>query len=161
MPKIAFKPIIDTHTEILILGSMPGEQSLVKQEYYANNRNQFWNIIAGVFGWDKPLITYQNKIDLLKSNKIGLWDVFESCEREGSLDVNIKNGVLNDFETLFKRYPKIRLILFNGGASYKSFKKQIDVLDDITYLMMPSTSPAHTMAYGSKLDAWRKGLTSS
>lgn len=159
MPKIAFKPIIDTQTEILILGSMPGEQSLAQQQYYANQRNAFWRIICDVFNSGMLLTNYQDKINLLRQNKIGLWDALESCEREGSLDSNIKNGVLNNFEELFKTYPHIKLVLFNGGTSYQSLKKQIGILGNIPYLVMPSTSPAHTMAYQTKLASWSIALT--
>jgi len=159
MSKTAFKPIIDNQTEILILGSMPGEQSLIQQQYYANQRNAFWKIMFDVFNSGTALTNYQDKISLLQQNHIGLWDAFESCEREGSLDSNIKNGVLNDFEKLFKTYPNIKLVLFNGGTSYSSLKKQIHVLGNIPYMVMPSTSPAHTMAYQTKLNAWQKPLT--
>jgi len=158
MSKTAFKPIIDTDAEILILGSMPGEQSLRQQEYYANPRNAFWKIMADVFNQTKPLTGYQEKINLLKLNKIGLWDVFESCEREGSLDSNIKNGIVNDFDGLFKKHPKIQLVLFNGGTSYQSFKKQLSMLQGITHQVMPSTSPAHTMPYIAKLAIWKNAL---
>jgi hypoxanthine-DNA glycosylase len=158
MPKTAFKPIINHRTEILILGSMPGELSLTQQQYYANNRNAFWRIMFDIFNSGEPLITYPDKISLLQQNKIGLWDVFESCEREGSLDSNIKNGVLNNFENLFKTYPNIKLVLFNGGTSYRSLKKQIYVLGNKPYIAMPSTSPAHTMAYLVKLEIWSKAL---
>ena len=41
----SFAPIIDNNTKILILGSIPGKQSLEKQEYYANPRNTFWKIL--------------------------------------------------------------------------------------------------------------------
>ena len=44
--KQALPPVIDKATEYLILGTMPGEQSLLNQEYYNNTRNQFWKIMA-------------------------------------------------------------------------------------------------------------------
>jgi hypoxanthine-DNA glycosylase len=160
MSKTAFPPIIDNQTKILILGSMPGEQSLMQQQYYANQRNAFWKIMFDVFNSGEALINYQDKISLLQQNHVGLWDAFQSCEREGSLDSNIKNGVLNDFETLFKTHRHIKLILFNGGTSYNSLKRQVFVLGNIPYQIMPSTSPAHTMAYLHKLGAWKQALKS-
>ncbi|EHQ25448.1 DNA-deoxyinosine glycosylase [Mucilaginibacter paludis] len=158
MTKKAFKPIIDSSARILILGSMPGEQSLTEQQYYANKRNAFWQIMFDVFNAGKHLTDYQDKTNLLRRNDIGLWDVFASCEREGSLDVNIRNGMVNDFETLFKTHPQIRLILFNGSTSYKSFKKQMALTSDMLYGVMPSTSPANTVAYQIKLTAWSAAL---
>ena len=69
---------------------MPGEESLRKQEYYGHPRNQFWRIIYALF--DVPLEdNYEKKLMFLKSKGIALWDVIESCWREGSLDSNIRN----------------------------------------------------------------------
>jgi TDG/mug DNA glycosylase family protein len=34
-------PIVDDQTKILILGSMPGVESLQRAQYYTNSRNQF------------------------------------------------------------------------------------------------------------------------
>lgn len=42
-------PIIDTNTKVSVLGSMPGEESLKKRQYYAHPRNQFWKIIHSIF----------------------------------------------------------------------------------------------------------------
>jgi hypoxanthine-DNA glycosylase len=154
MLKTAFKPIINHHSKVLILGSMPGEQSLIQQQYYANNRNAFWNIMFHLFNSGKALTAYPDKVNLLQNHNIALWDVLASCERKGSLDANIRNGVVNDFGTLFKTYPAIQLVLFNGAASFKAFKPHLKLLGGIPYQIMPSTSPAHTMAYQLKLDAW-------
>lgn len=140
---------------------MPGERSLLEQQYYANKQNAFWHIMFDIFNQGQPLTLYPDKIALLKANRIALWDVFATCQREGSLDSKIKNGVLNDFEMLFKIYPNIKLVLFNGGTSYNSIKKNIAHLNGINYQIMPSTSPAHTMAYQSKLLIWQKLLLSS
>lgn len=152
--KTAFKPIINEQSQILILGSMPGEQSLLQQQYYANARNAFWKIMFDAFNYGKAIADYPDKVKLLQQNNVALWDVFESCEREGSLDSNIKNGIINNFEELFKSYTKIRLVLFNGAASFKAFKPYMGLLQDIAYHVMPSTSPAHTMPYAHKLKAW-------
>jgi G:T/U-mismatch repair DNA glycosylase len=39
---------------------------------------------------------FEEKIQVPK-NKIGLWDVLENCERQGSLDIHIKKKKENDF----------------------------------------------------------------
>ncbi|RKR85379.1 G/U mismatch-specific uracil-DNA glycosylase [Mucilaginibacter gracilis] len=156
--KTAFKPVIDANSQILILGSMPGERSLTEQQYYANKQNAFWKIMSDVYNSGEALTNYHEKTSLLQANKIALWDVFESCERQGSLDANIKNGVVNNFEALFKTHPQIQLVLFNGNASFKAFKKQVQLLNAISYQIMPSTSAAHTMAYQTKLNTWQVAL---
>lgn len=49
----SFGPVISSSSEILVLGSMPGDESLRKKEYYGNPRNQFWRILYSVFGMEK------------------------------------------------------------------------------------------------------------
>ena len=48
--KSSFEPVADTGARLLILGSLPGEVSLAKAQYYGNARNQFWRLIGGVIG---------------------------------------------------------------------------------------------------------------
>ena len=43
--KKAFPPIIYPDSQVLILGTMPGEKSLELQQYYGNRGNQFWKIL--------------------------------------------------------------------------------------------------------------------
>src|ERR1035438_7814368 len=101
MKKSGFPPIIDQNTEILILGSLPSDMSILKDEYYANPKNQFWRIIFAIFNNNEPLYKYNEKVTLLLKNKIGLWDVLTEADRIGSLDSNIQREVLNDFSGLF------------------------------------------------------------
>lgn len=146
-------PIIDENTEVLILGSFPGAESLSKQQYYANNRNYFWKIIREVTGENLVSKPYTEKLRVLLKNKIGLWDVFASCERNGSLDKNIKNGVLNDFERIKKKCPHLRLICFNGGKAGK-YSEKIESLG-IKIEILPSTSPANTnVPFEEKIKKW-------
>lgn len=150
----SFPPFVNSNTEILILGTIPGVASLDKQEYYANKRNHFWQIMYILF--DKLPISevFEEKIQLLQSNKIGLWDVLQNCERKGSLDIHIKNHIENDFETLFKEFPLINTLVFNGKESHRYFLKKFGQIEGITYHVMPSTSPANTMSLENKLKIW-------
>ena len=137
----SFPPFINNETEILILGTMPGIASLEKQEYYAHPRNHFWKIIYTIFD-QLPVSSIfekkkkKKKIQLLRNNKIGIWDDLENCERKGSLDIHIKNYRANDFESLFKKYPKIKTIIFNGKESNKYFIKSFGQIKGITYPVM-------------------------
>ncbi|HEX9151225.1 MAG TPA: DNA-deoxyinosine glycosylase [Flavobacterium sp.] len=150
----SFSPFVNSSTKILILGTMPGIASLEKQEYYAHKRNHFWKIMYSILG-NLPLSEiFEEKIQLLQDNKIGLWDVLENCERRGSLDIHIKNHTENDFETLFKEFPAITKIIFNGKESHKYFLKKFGQIKGITYYVMPSTSPANTMSFENKLKIW-------
>jgi hypoxanthine-DNA glycosylase len=133
---------------------MPGIASLEKQEYYAHPRNHFWKIIYTLFNNMPVSGVFDEKISLLQANRIGLWDVLENCERKGSLDIHIKNQTENDFESLFREFPGITKIVFNGKESYRYFLKKFGQIEGISYYEMPSTSPANTMSFDNKLKIW-------
>lgn len=155
----SFPPFVNDETEILILGTMPGIKSLEKQEYYAHPQNQFWRIIYTLFAELPVSQDFSEKIKVLQQNKIGLWDVLANCERKGSLDIHIKNHIENDIESLLKKHPKIKTILFNGKESYKYFDRKFNHLKGTTYHVMPSTSPANTIGFEKKLEAWKTALS--
>lgn len=153
----SFDPIIDSNCTILILGTMPGIQSLVKQEYYGNPQNTFWKIIFALFD-DNFNEDYDTKRKFLLKNNIALWDVLKTCNREGSSDSNIKDPISNDFNTLFKEFPHLQTIYFNGGPAGKLFKKHFDKNGGILGLpcyYLPSTSPAYVAKYEDKLIKWQ------
>lgn len=135
---VCLEAYVPTSPRILILGTMPGKESLRLQQYYANRSNRFWKIIAEAA--DKPLPEdYSKRLKLLDQLHIALWDVYGSAEREGSLDSNIKNGELNDIQSLIDANPSIGKILFNGKKAYGN------ALDyGCVNIEMPSTSSANT-----------------
>lgn len=65
--KTSFNPISNAETRILILGTMPGDKSLLQREYYANPENSFGKIIATLTSNILP-VTYEEKKKLLHSN---------------------------------------------------------------------------------------------
>ncbi len=133
---------------------MPGKVSIEKNQYYANSRNQFWKIMEILFNEELPE-DYRSRLDFLLNRKIALWDVVRDCERRGSLDSDIRNPVVNNFEELFINYPGIKTIYFNGGKAYELFRKY---LKNISYcpdlIKLPSTSPAHTVKLNVKIEKW-------
>lgn len=151
----SFQPIINENCKIIILGSMPGVESLKKNQYYAFNRNQFWPIIYELFN-EKLNDNYDEKVEFLLSNNIALWDVLSKCEREGSLDSKIRNERSNDFNSFFNKNPNIKYIFFNGTTSEKLFKKHIglNIPNIREYILLPSTSPANTIKKKDKLSKW-------
>ena len=151
-------PIVDARTKVLIVGSMPGVQSLEKQEYYGNPRNHFWPIIGALLQVDVPT-NYEERIQLVRKHGIGLWDVISHCERKGSLDSAIKNEVPNDFSLLFRDYPQIECILFNGTKAYEVFRNKVGfvLLGSRKYIKMPSTSPVpgkHIQTFEEKINSY-------
>jgi hypoxanthine-DNA glycosylase len=158
--KTSFPPLIHPNARILILGTLPGEESLKQQQYYANPRNQFWRIMQMLF--DIPSTApYTERIAHLKQHKIALWDVLHSCERTGSLDSAILNPIPNDFTGLLAKNPDLQAIAFNGTKAAKWFHRwaKIDT-SGLKLFPLPSTSPAATIAFEKKCAAWTilKGL---
>ena len=141
-------PISNPEIEILILGSMPSEKSLQEQEYYAHPQNRFWRVIATILNSELPN-EYSHKINLLQSNKIGLWDVVHQAKRIGSLDSAIEEESPNDIETFILQHHKLKTIAFNGKKSEELFYKYFKPNQGIRYVSLPSTSPANA---GIKLD---------
>jgi double-stranded uracil-DNA glycosylase len=161
--KQAFQPIADKSALVLILGSMPGEESLKRREYYAHPKNSFWQIMGNVFGFDYRM-TYEKRTKALLKNRISVWDVLESCEREGSLDSSIKSDTIieNDFSWFFSEYPDITHIFFNGAKAEKEYQKRVirnlpELKHKIIYHRLPSTSPAMArMSLTEKLSEWSR-----
>jgi len=150
----SFPPIVDEHSQILILGSVPGVKSLEMQQYYAHPQNQFWKLMFHLFD-EAFSLDYQERINLLKEKKIALWDVIESCERKGSLDTEIKNEIDNNIPQLIKNHPNIKIIFCNGQKSYKNLIKILGKNFKIPIMVLPSTSPLHTVKFEEKLDSWK------
>ena len=151
----SFRPIIDQRSRLLILGSMPGVESLRLQQYYGHPRNQFWKILYELFN-TQASEDYEQKVFYIRNKRIAVWDVIENCYRAGSLDSNIREEKANDFNALFKGYPDIKTVLFNGGKAYETYKKWVgfDALPNLRFHKLTSTSPANTKRYEEKLREW-------
>ncbi|MDR2508498.1 MAG: DNA-deoxyinosine glycosylase [Candidatus Accumulibacter sp.] len=149
-------PIIGAWTETLILGSFPSPASLAAQHYYAHRQNQFWRILSVLL--DEPLtgMDYAEKQACLLRRRIGVWDVYRRCRREGALDSAISLAESNDFSILRERTPRLKRVCFNGKTSGK-FERLFSENGYITRVL-PSTSPAYTLAFEEKSRRWREGL---
>ncbi len=157
----SFLPNIDENSEILILGSMPGVKSLEEQQYYAHPQNRFWKLMGMFCNADNlSYLSYQDKLQILLKNKIALWDVIQSCNRDGSLDSNIQNEIANDIPSLLKQFPNIKIICLNGNKSYSAFKKYFpELLKQYKCYKLHSTSPANARYKLEDLyNEWSKAL---
>lgn len=133
-------PIVYEDSKILVLGSMPGAQSLKMSQYYAYEQNRFWHIIFRFAGREYSR-DYAVKKELLRTSKIALWDAIGECEREGSsLDSKIRAAKANDIASFVKAHSSIRFIITNGRTSEKYFSK---FNPGLKYTYLPSTSPAN------------------
>lgn len=153
--KRCFDPVVDDRTRLLVLGSLPGEKSLAVQEYYGNRQNKFWELIGAVIGVDLRSLAYAARLDTLREHGIGLWDVIAEAERKGSLDANIRNESHNALEELVRALPALRAVAFNGGTAARIGSKRLASLADrVALIDLPSSSPANTVAFSVKLQAW-------
>ena len=148
-------PVADARTRLLILGSFPGVASLQAQQYYAHPQNKLWPILAAL--WPEPQqpdrSDYAARCAWLLARGVGLWDVYDSCARSGSLDSAIRAPQVNDFAALKLRCPQLQAVAHNGAESFKH-AGQLEGLGLAVY-KLPSTSPANaSWSFERKLAAW-------
>jgi hypoxanthine-DNA glycosylase len=142
---------------VLVLGSFPSTASLTARQYYAHPQNQFWRIVGAVIGLPLKEMDYPARIAAVQAAGIGIWDVFASCERAGSLDSAIRDAVPNPLAKLRESAPALRRICFNGRTAARRIRE----VEAMGYeaLVLPSTSPAHAgMNFEEKLSRWGEGL---
>lgn len=151
----SFPSLSNPEAEVLLLGTMPGVQSLAMNEYYGHPQNNFWKLIAAVFDESFPT-DYMEKKEMLRRNKIAVWDVLQACERQGSLDSAIMKEVPNDFTEFLNEHPHIKLIAFNGQKAAAFFKKHVRLEKEYDFITLPSTSPANAgKSFELKLNEWK------
>ena len=159
----SFPPIADPDAKVLILGSMPGVESLRKKQYYAHPRNLFWPIMGDLFGAG-PELPYQRRVERLRSRRVALWDVLASCDRSGSLDSSIDRSTAkaNEISALLKDCPEIKTLFFNGTLPEQLYQKFVRPSVQksgfsLSTLRLFSTSPANAgVSRQKKLADWRQ-----
>ncbi|MCW5658051.1 MAG: DNA-deoxyinosine glycosylase [Burkholderiaceae bacterium] len=146
-------PVAAPHTRVLVLGSFPSEASLAAGQYYAHPRNQFWIILSRLWRTDLCAMPYARRLEEVRGRGLGIWDVYASCQREGSLDSAIRSAQPNDLAGLVRRLPELRAIAHNGGESARTMTLTRALVPEVVRL--PSTSPANaSWSLQRKLDAW-------
>ncbi|NLF92903.1 MAG: DNA-deoxyinosine glycosylase [Oligosphaeraceae bacterium] len=153
----SFPPSVDQHARILCLGSMPGEESLRQQQYYAFQHNAFWRLTGKIFAFD-PAAPYPQRLAALLAQGVALWDVLACCERSGSLDGNIRRPRPNDIPGLLQSFPGIEKICCNGSTAGKYLRRFFPSLANAA-IILPSSSPAAArLSFEEKLRHWRQAL---
>lgn len=147
-------PVVGRGTRLLILGSFPGESSLRARQYYGHPRNHFWPLVGAIWRLDLQPMPYAQRLDLLRERGLGLWDVYASCRREGSLDQAIREAQFNDLDSLLRLAPGLRLVAHNGGESARAMRR-VQALG-LPVQRLPSSSPANARwSFDAKLAAWK------
>lgn len=160
--KYSFPPISPKNSRLLILGTLPGEESLRLNQYYGHPRNHFWPLIAALADRELPPL-YEKRLALLNVNRWALWDVLEGAERLGSADAAIRNPTANSFADYFAANPAIEAIAFNGQKARDLFRRfvlkpGIVAQGDFDLIELPSSSPLYTKTLDEKLAVWRSKL---
>ena len=141
MPIHPFDPIYDEDSRILILGTFPSVRSREVQFYYGHPRNRFWKTLAALLQADFPQ-TVEEKIRLLKTHHIALWDTCAACDIDGSADATIRRTIPNDIRPILKT-ADIRAIFCGGKTAGRLYEKHIFPQTGIPAIVLPSTSPAN------------------
>lgn len=152
----SFPPQFRSDAKLLILGSMPGVESLRQQQYYAYPRNHFWPLMEKVLAESLPE-KYDARCLWLQEHGVALWDSLQSCQRKGSLDSSIKSAEANDIPSLLQKAPDIKAIFFNGSAAQKHFLRFYELPEGIDGILLPSSSPIPRKGFitiEDKLPAW-------
>jgi double-stranded uracil-DNA glycosylase len=137
-----------------VLGTLPGEESLRRREYYAHPRNLLWPIMAALFGDVLPT-SYPEKLALVAARRIALWDVCAAAQREASADAAIHGEQPNAVNALLDAHPQIRAVAFNGSGARRLYDRHFRRRPQLLYLALPSTSPAHArLDFAAKLACW-------
>lgn len=153
----SFEPVAAPDSRVLVLGSMPGIDSLRAGQYYAHARNAFWPILFELAG--EPLCdSYDARTALLVRHGIALWDVLASCVRTGSLDAAIRRPCVHDFEGFYRTHQRIGHVLFNGRLAEDTYRRKVGFSEGRIYRYLPSTSPAHAISFADKKDAWAEAF---
>jgi double-stranded uracil-DNA glycosylase len=157
-----FPPIAAPGARVLILGSLPGQVSLARRQYYAQPQNAFWRIMGALVGAG-PDLPYEERARCLQQRDVALWDVCKAARRPGSLDsaIDLTSVVPNDFSAFFEAHPQLVGVFTNGGTATRLYTRLVlprlpARWQALPLQPLPSTSPAHAaMRFEQKLARWQ------
>jgi hypoxanthine-DNA glycosylase len=150
----SFPPVVDEQARVLVLGTLPGEESLRRQQYYAHPRNLFWPILFALFD-AAPIADYGARLGFAAAQRVAMWDVCMLGEREASADATIRGEIPNAIDRLLDAHPLIGTVAFNGTGARRLYDRHFRRHPGVTYLALPSTSPAHArLDLAAKLALW-------
>lgn len=159
-----FAPILGDAPRVLVLGTLPSQMSLRKQQYYGHPQNGFWKIMAALLGANGD---YAERCAAVTGAGIAIWDVLHESHRPGSMDadIDIVASKPNPIVELVNDSGSIELICFNGQKARQLFDRLIDasaMRGDVRLWSLPSTSPAYaSMPLAEKTRRWAEALSTA
>jgi hypoxanthine-DNA glycosylase len=159
------KPFVPPNAKVLIVGSFPGKDHSASPEvnkkdewFYASKRNQFWNILRGVY--NEELLTTEDKKKLFTDHGIAIADILLKVRRKekNNQDTNLEIIEYNDkaLGKLLKQHS-FTAIYFTSRFVEKHFKKLFPFTDNGECL--PSPSPRYArMSLQEKINYYREKL---
>ena len=125
-----YQPFIKEDTTKLIVGTLPPPRfstgELLEKDVdfcYGSYYNSLWLFIDKI---NNLILRYDNSIEAIEerkqfliTNKIGVCDIVESCERDkiDASDLGMQNIILRDLIGYLRKYPNVNTLLFTGGNS--------------------------------------------
>jgi hypoxanthine-DNA glycosylase len=156
------KPFVPTKAQVLIVGTFPGKHNSSVQGkdewFYASKRNQFWNIIRGVYNVE--LLSTEEKKNLFTKHKIAIGDIFLKIRRkeDNNSDSSLEVIEYNDkaLEVILKE-NEFSSIFFTSKLVEKEFLKLFPQIKNGECL--PSPSPRYArMSLSEKIDYYKNKL---
>lgn len=151
--KWGLEPWIDDNSKVLVLGTLPGDESLKVGRYYADSNNSFWEIMNELF----PLKPGEsNNKEYILSHGIALWDCLRAGEREGSCDSRFGEiKIPNDLKTLLADYPNVRYVVLNGRRTTANmYFEYFSEIKDVKVQRCDSTSGSLEKELEEKVMSW-------
>ena len=133
------KPVYNSESKVLILGSFPSIKSRENNFYYGNPKNRFWSTLEKVFNEDIGN-SNQDREKFLLTHKIALFDVVYSCNITASSDSSIRDVIPNDIKKIVDE-SKIEVIFTTGTKAYSLYNKYLLKDVGIEAFKLPSPSP--------------------
>jgi len=158
-----FQPFIPTNATILIVGSFPGrditQKELEKDDwFYGTKRNQFWNIISGVYNIE--LKNAADKKELFTIKGIAIADIILKARRNAvsNSDINLEVIAYNDKSIKnILAYTSFQHIFYTSRFVEKHFLKIFPGIQNGECL--PSPSPRYArMSIKEKITYYKKIL---
>ncbi len=135
-----FPPLMCHDPRVLILGKIPGKKSISTNEYYNDNRNRMWKMLAELATQKLPT-NYTEKKVLLEHLHVVFWDYYQFGEQRTNSEV--KGTIPNDIVGFVRKNLTITKIAINGYGNYDDEfgeKLQNQFGQSIKVFRLPETS---------------------